>query len=327
MNRLARGTGIGKIGIFFALGLFLFQQAYAQYPGDRRRAALDPIALPGGSSVEFESFDSQCLGMQARYSIFLPPSYARIPERTYPVVYFLHGLNNDETSWTVERYGRMQDRIEKMMTAGTLPEFLMVHPRGDNGFYCNFLDGSRRYEDFIVQELTQYIEKNYRARKERANRAIAGTSMGGYGALKIAMKFPNRYAAVVGQSPILFPDENPLQIPEEMKTSRFYSFFTGMLKPIFGDPLQQDVWDANNPLKLAKNPELNSLRIYFDYGTDDRYIGMVRLDEGSRALDRILTETRVPHEFKIHEGEPHGWALVAAHLDETLPFLCRTFEK
>jgi len=242
------------------------------------------------------------------------------------VIYFLHGLNNDETSWTVERYGRIQDRIEEMITSGKLPEFLMVHPRGDNGFYCNYLDGSRRYEDFVVQELAEHIEKKYRARTGKENRAIAGTSMGGYGALKIAMKYPDRYAAVVGQSPILFPGENPLQISEEMQSSRFYSFFMGMLKPIFGDPFRQDAWDANNPLKLARNVKPGSLRIFFDYGTDDRYIQMVHLDEGSRILDRILTEAQVSHTFAIRQGEPHGWALVADHLDETLPFLCRTFK-
>jgi S-formylglutathione hydrolase FrmB len=227
----------------------------------------------------------------------------------------------------VERYGQIQEKIETLMVSGKIPEFLMVHPRGENGFYCNYLDGTRRYEDFVTEELTAYVEKNYRVRKERENRSIAGTSMGGYGALKIAMKHPDRYSSVVGQSPILFPGSNPMQIPEEMKTNRYSSFFIHMLTPVFGDPIRQDVWDANNPLILAKSRELDGLRIYFDYGTDDRYISMVHLDEGSKALDRILTEAHVTHSFRIHEGEPHGWALVAAHLEETLPFLCQTFTK
>ena len=58
---------------------------------------------------------------------------------------------------------------------------------------------------------------------------------------------------------------------------------------------RQDVWDANNPLVLAKKVAPDSLRIYFDYGTDDRYIPMVHLDAGSRELDRILTEEKIPH--------------------------------
>jgi S-formylglutathione hydrolase FrmB len=297
----------------------------AQFDGERRRSDLNPIALPGGSTIEFKSFESQSIKATERYSVFLPPSFSKNPSRTYPVIYFLHGLNNDETSWTVERYGQLQNALDQMIVSGKVPEFIMVHPRGDNSFYCNYIDGSKRYEDLISQELVTYMEANYRAKKGRENRSIAGTSMGAFGALKIAMKYPDRYAAVVAQSPILFPGPNPMQLPKEAQSSRFYSFFVQMLKPIFGDPLKQELWDANNPLSLAKNRNLNGLKIYFDYGTDDRYIAMTHLDEGSKALDSILTEARVPHSFKIHPGEPHGWALIASHIDETLPFLCQTF--
>jgi S-formylglutathione hydrolase FrmB len=298
---------------------------YAQFEGERRRADLTPITLPGGSTIQFKAFESQSIKATERYSVFLPPSFSKDPSRTYPVVYFLHGLNNDETSWTVERYGHLQNTLEQMIGSGKIPELIMVHPRGDNSFYCNYIDGSKRYEDLISQELVAYMETNYRAKKGRENRSIAGTSMGAFGALKIAMKYPDRYAAVVAQSPILFPGANPLQASDEMKTSRFYSFFLQMLTPIFGDPLKQDVWDSNNPLFLAKNRNLGALKIYFDYGTDDRYIPLTHLDEGSKTLDKILTEAHVPHTFKVHQGEPHGWALISSHIEETIPFLCQTF--
>jgi S-formylglutathione hydrolase FrmB len=227
----------------------------------------------------------------------------------------------------VERYGHIQNSLEQMMLSGKLPEFIMIHPRGDNSFYCNYIDGSKRYEDLIAEELVSYMETRYRAKKGRANRAIAGTSMGGYGALKIAMKYPDRYAAVVGQSPILFPGSNPLELSEEAKTSRFYSFFASMLIPIFGEPLRQDIWNANKPLVLAEKRNLKDLKIYFDYGTNDRYIPMVHLDEGCKALDKKLADAGISHIFKVHPGEPHGWALIASHLDETLPFLCQSFGK
>jgi S-formylglutathione hydrolase FrmB len=308
------------------LSLSLPRLLRAQFNDERRRTDLNPISLPGGSVIEFSSFDSKTIGMQERYSIFLPPSYSKKPSQTYPVIYFLHGLNNDETSWTVERYGHIQTTLEQLILSGKLPEFIMICPRGDSSFYCNYIDGSRRYEDLITQELITYMETHYRARKERENRAIAGTSMGGYGALKIAMKYPDRYAAVAGQSPILFPGTNPFEGTGDAASSRFYSFFVNMLKPIFGDPLRQDLWDANNPLVLATKEKLNGLKIYFDYGTDDRYIPLTHLDEGCRSLDRKLSDAQVPHVFKVHQGEPHGWALVAAHLDETMPFLCQTLK-
>jgi S-formylglutathione hydrolase FrmB len=317
-------TAIASLGLFLWIS---FPLLVAQLNDSRRKTDLSPISLPNGGRIEFNSFDSQKLGMAARYSIFLPPSYSKDAARTYPVIYFLHGLNNNETSWTTERYGQIQNTLDQMMSSGKIPEFIMIHPRGDSSFYCNYIDGSRKYEDLIAEELISYMEKHYRAAKGRENRAIAGTSMGGYGALKIAMKYPDRYAAVAAQSPILFPGANPLELSEDAKASRFYSFFVNMLKPVFGDPVQQDLWDANNPLILAKRQKLANLNIYFDYGTDDRYIPLTRLDEGNQALDRVLTQAGIAHVFKMHAGEPHGWALVSAHLEETLPFLCQTFKK
>jgi S-formylglutathione hydrolase FrmB len=334
MKAPARMSRIGQIAVLalvlsclIAILSVLNPLVKAQFNDDRRRTDLGPLTLPGGSIVEFKSFDSKTLGTPERYSVFLPPSFSKDPSRRYPVIYFLHGLNNDETSWTVDRYGNIQNILEQMILSGKLPELIMVHPRGDSSFYSNYIDGSKRYEDLIAQELIDYMESNYRAAKGRENRAIAGTSMGGYGALKIAMKYPDRFAAVVGQSPILFPGPNPMELSEEAKSSRFYSFFINMLKPMFGDPVRQDLWDANNPLLLAKTRKLGGLGVFFDYGTADRYIQMTHLDEGNKALDRVLTEAHVPHTFKIRSDEPHGWALVSAHLDETLPFLTKSFGK
>jgi S-formylglutathione hydrolase FrmB len=118
-----------------------------------------------------------------------------------------------------------------------------------------------------------------------------------------------------------------MELAQDPRSSQFYSFFTRMLTPIFGNPIKQELWDANNPLVLATKQKLDSLKIYFDYGTNDRYIQQIHLDEGNRALDKKLTEAHVPHVFKTRPDEPHGWALVAAHLDETLPLLCQSFAK
>ncbi len=269
---------------------------------------------------------SQALGGEQPFSIFLPPSFSKEPSRTYPVIYFLHGLNNDHTSWTMPRNGDLPIKVEQLILSGKIPEILMVHPRGDNSFWCNSADGARKYEDFVDREIVAYAESHYRARKNRENRGIAGTSMGGYGALKIAMKYPDRYASVAGHSPIVLLGRNPMDVPEEIKNARFYQFFSSVFRPIFGDPFQQDLWDANNPLILAKSGKLNQLRIFFDYGTEDRYIQSIHLDQGLKALDRSLTEAGVTHVFKEYPGEPHGWALVASHLDESLTFLSRSFK-
>ena len=171
--------GFAAVVSLLLIAWMMLPQSVAQFDDSRRRTDLAPISLPSGCRIEFKSFDSQKLGMAERYSVFLPPSYSKDAARTYPVIYFLHGLNNDETSWTMERYGQIQNTLEQMMTSGKLPEFIMIHPRGDSSFYCNYIDGSRKYEDLIAEELISYMEKNYRAAKGGENRAIAGTSMGG----------------------------------------------------------------------------------------------------------------------------------------------------
>ncbi len=331
MNRRRRASIMGSALVILP-GLGLLVCAFgpgivrAQLGDERRRGDLASMQLPGGSVVEFKSFAATTLGTNQPYSIFLPPSYSKDSTRTYPVVYFLHGLNNDHTSWTMDRYGNLQSKVEEMILARKLPEIIMVHPRGDNSFYCNYADGTKRYEDFISQEIVSYIESNYRARKGRENRSIGGTSMGGFGALKIAMKFSDRFSATVAHSPIIFLGRNPLDVPDDVKASRFYQYFVSMLRPLFGDPIQQELWDQNNPLQLAKSGKLGKLKIHFDYGTADRYNQTIHLDQGVKALDQALTEASVAHSFKEYPGEPHGWALVASHLEESLPFLCQSFK-
>ena len=320
-NRLAAGKLCA-----FALTLGMAFSLLAQQGEERRRSDTSPIDLPGGSRVEFKSFSSESLGQERQYSIFFPPSYGKGKE-DYPVIYFLHGLNNDHTSWTVERYGSLQATFESMIAAKEVPEFLFVCPRGDSSFYTNFINNGMRYEDYITSDLIRHVESSYRTRKGRNNRAIAGTSMGGYGALKTAFKHPDLYASVAGHSPIVFPGKNPLDVPEQMKSSRMYAFFGGMLGNIFGNPFDQSYWDQNNPLILAKEAKLDGLNIYFDYGTADRYNQSVRLGEGLKELDRILTEAKVKHTFKEHPDEPHGWALVDKHIHESLPFLTQSFDR
>lgn len=289
--------------------------------GDNRRTDTTPIELPGGSRVEFLQMPSKLLGGNANYTIFFPPSYASSEANRYPVVYFLHGLFNDHTSWTVSRHGDLPALVDTLMANGTVPEMVLVHPDGDRSFYTNFHDGSMPYEDFIVEELPAAIEKMYRVQTGKRHRAIAGTSMGGYGALKIALRFPDRYQAVAAHSPIVFPTANPLDVPAEARASRQYQYLSGIFAEVFGEPFDQAYFDANNPLVLARKATAEGPAIYFDYGTADRYNRQIGLGQGLRMLDRALTESNVPHTFREHQDEPHGWGLVVAHIQESLAFV------
>ncbi len=289
------------------------------------RASREPIDLPSGSRIEFRVMPSAALGRDVGYSIFFPPSYAGSQDR-YPVVYFLHGLFNDHTSWSMDHSGDIPARVEKLMVEGTIPEMVLVFPDGGKSFYTNYLDKSADYEDFIVEDVPAHIESQFRVIAERESRALAGTSMGGYGALKIAMRFPDRYVAVAAHSPIVFPIKNPLDVPPEARTGRYYEYLSGIFRTVYGDPFDQAYFDAHNPIELAGAEGLSSLSIYFDYGTADRYNRSVGLGMGLQKLDKSLTAHGVEHTFVTHEGEPHGWELVYSHIEDSLGFLSAAME-
>ena len=287
------------------------------------RGSSEPIDLPGGSRVEFQTLESDAIHARASFSIFTPPTYKNGDAR-YPVVYFLHGLFNDHTSWTIDRHGDIPRLLDERMSSGDLPEMVLVFPDGGKSFYTNYQDGSSNYEDLIVEELPAYVEETYRVKPGRAGRAIAGTSMGGYGALKIAMRFPDRYRAVAAHSPIVFPIQNPLDVPPEARSGRYYQYLSGLFLTVYGNPFDQAYFDANNPIELAESAELDELKglaIYFDYGTADRYNRSVGLGQGLKKLDMVLAARGVDHTFGEHEGEPHGWELVYTHIDESMAFL------
>lgn len=310
------------LGLVAALNASLFAQRRAGPP--RRIPNPQTISLDGGSRVEFKTFESESLGSQASYSVFLPPSYDGQPDRRYPVVYFLHGLNNDHTSWAVERYGNIPAWLDGEMKAGRLPEFVMISPRGGRGFYTDSYDGKARYETYLVRDVSREIESHYRLRNQRSARAIAGTSMGGYGALKIAMKHAPYFATVVAGSPIVFLGDDPLaSVPPT--EGRFAAFIRRMVGEVFGDPVNRNYWRANSLEQLAEKRDLDGLHIFFLYGTADRYNRFLPLEKGVRRLDSILSERGVEHRFQVVADGPHGWELIRDNLDEVFEFLTQTF--
>ena len=264
-------------------------------------------------SMKRESIPSSCLPRMGRQ------------RRNIQWSIFLHGMWNDHTSWTVDRYGRLYEEVDRLIVEKKIPEIIMVHPSADNSFYTNYIGGHRNYEEYVVHDLIQHIETTYSAKAGVQWRAIGGTSMGGFGALKIAFRHPELYSATAAHSPIVLPND-PSHLPEQTRNSERFQFFTQLMTPIFGNPVDSALWKANNPLDLARTANLGSMRIYFDYGTADRYNQMLGLGEGLRMLHQVLTERGIPHTFKERPNEPHGWEFVAMHLPESLSFLCESFK-
>ncbi len=313
--------------LLLIFGFFVASQSLAQRGGrrgpPRRMVSHETITLDSGARIEFKKFQSQALGREMRYSIYLPASYDS-SSQAYPVVYFLHGMNNDETSWCVERYGNQHLGVDRLIRSGKVPEFIMVHPDGERSFYTDAADGSADYEKYITQDLLQNVEGSFRIKQERRYRAIGGTSMGGYGSLKIAMRHPDLFGTTFGGSPIVLLGEEP---PSELfePGSRAGQFFGGLLGRVYGNPVDAEHWKANSLEVLARTADLDGLRVMMIYGTADRYGALIPLEKGVRTLDQILKQREVSSQLEIFEGEPHGWELIGRHLEEAVMFMTESF--
>jgi S-formylglutathione hydrolase FrmB len=264
--------------------------------------------------VEYKAFQSKLLGRELRYGVYVPPSYNASPAKKYPVLYFLHGLFEDETRWSSR--GQTDQIMDRMIADGKIGEFIVAVPFGGTSFYTNLRDGSEKWEDVIITEFVPMIESTYRVNGSRATRGISGTSMGGYGALKLAMKHPDLFGSASAHSAVLMEDLSAAKVSAG-RLQRLQSLFDR----VFGISKDLTYWEANNPMVLAKDTKkLNGLKLYFDCGTEDEY----GFDVGARRLDEMLTKAGYPHEAHLYPGR-HGWDYAMQHTGESLLFHWKAF--
>lgn len=270
---------------------------------------------PSATRLECDSIPSAILRHPVNYCVALPGDYAASASERYPALYFLHGLFENEQSWG-ERGG--QQVLDQLVSRQEMGRFLVVLPDGGKSFYVNSLDGRERYEDFFIQELVPAIDRKYRTMSRAEERGISGTSMGGYGALHLAMRHSGVFGSASAHSAALLP-KIPNPIPREGR----WGFYARVLEGPFGSPLDESYWETNNPLALAQHPEdFVHLELYFDCGDHDRY----GFEEGAQLLDQILTSKGFPHEFDLRPGD-HGWSYLNQVLKYSLLFHWRSFEQ
>jgi S-formylglutathione hydrolase FrmB len=268
-----------------------------------------PSASAASGRVECDSVPSKILARPVPYCVLLPPSFDADKSRHFPILYFLHGLGDNEQAFI---HTGAWNLVEELREKGRLKDFLIATPAGEASFYINSRDGKVRYEDFLLREFLPFIESRYRVRPGRANRAISGISMGGYGAFHLAVSHPQLFASVSAHSAALIE-----------KLPAFLSGNGGLpatgrsriLGAVFGLPPDPAFWERNSPLTLARTASLSNLKIYFDCGTDDDF----GFDAGATALAKILASRKIPHEFHLYPGR-HDWSYFASHLEASLSF-------
>jgi S-formylglutathione hydrolase FrmB len=273
------------------------------------------------SRIDCNALQSRILGEAVHYCVMLPAGYesatAGHSPRRYPVLYFLHGLGDNEQ--TLFKGGGW-DLIQDLRQKGQISDFLVVTPEGKRSFYINSADGRVRYGDFFIHEFIPYIESHYSVRSERSARAISGFSMGGYGALRFAFAYPELFSSVSAQSAALIP-ESALQT----ETTPMQTPLSGLMGAVFGNPVDHHHWNQNSPFVLAKQKRAlirsTKLSIYFNCGRDDDF----GFDKGATELDRQLQVEGIQHEYHLYPGN-HGAEYFLAHLGEVMKFHSRVFE-
>jgi S-formylglutathione hydrolase FrmB len=270
------------------------------------------------SRIDCNALNSKILKRSVHYCVYIPSGYdagvKQQPARHYPILYFLHGLGDNEQTLFNSGGWTLLDDLRKQHKMG---DFLIVAPEGRRSFYVNSADGSVRYSDFLLQEFMPQIESKYHIRG-RSDRAISGISMGGYGALRLAFAHPELFSAVSAQSAALI-SESPQQSNAASQTG---APLLGVLAPVFGAPIDVRHWNDNNPMVLAKRnaAELRKVAIYFNCGQDDNY----GFEKGAAELHDELLKEHVKHEYHPYPGD-HSITYFLSHFAEVMEFHSKAF--
>ena len=275
------------------------------------------LLLGQGIVKEKQVIASKILNRNVNYRIYLPADY-NTSERSYPVTYLLHGYGDADDGWI--QFGEINSSADNAIATGTIPPMIIVTPDGFKSFYINAADGSLSYEDFFIKELIPHIEKTYKVKSEKRYRGIAGLSMGGYGSLIYALKYPKLFAAAAPLSAVVWSDSDIATASDNIYNSLFATHDKKNLK---GMDRINEAWLKNSPLKLIETnsvDDLSSVKYWIDCGDDD-YLSI-----GNVNLHVAMTNKKIPHEFRVRDGA-HNWTYWRTGVIDALSFIGNSFHQ
>jgi S-formylglutathione hydrolase FrmB len=275
-------------------------------------------ALSQGIVKESLTIQSSILGKEVQYNIYLPDGYDRT-NRSYPVLYLLHGYGDDETGWT--QFGEVEYIADKSFAAGEATPMIIAMPDGGVTWYLNSFDGKIKYEDFFVKEFIPFVDKTYRTRPTKQYRAIAGLSMGGYGSLLQATKHTDLFSSCSALSSGVFTDEEVTTGNENMWSNVLGNLYGK--KELTGKSRLTPHYEENSIISIVNkgNAEtLGKVRYYIDCGDKDFLI------KGNMALHAAMIDKKIAHEFRVREGV-HSWTYWRTALPEVLKFASVSFHQ
>lgn len=247
---------------------------------------------------------SPTLGQSILCAVTLPDSYDLEPERRFPLLLLLHGTDGTHHDW-LDWGGLEEGNAASDAAAGT--PFIVVTPSAGNSWYVDNPDGEGAWETALVADLVPAIEARYRTVQDRAGRAIAGLSMGGYGAVHLALRHPELFAAVASLSGALYA-------PDDAVNEGDIADFHGA----FGDPFDVDRFARESIYTdLAALPASTVLpHFYLSSGSNDQY----GLDLAALRLYGELKRRDAPVTLTVRAGYDHGWQFWHDDLRAVLDF-------
>jgi len=258
------------------------------------------------------TLESKILNQERTYAVYLPNDYDS-SERSYPVLYLLHGLGDDQTAWI--KLGDVQRITDESIDSGISSSMIIVMPDAGTGIvgYINQPNRDWFYEDFFFEELIPHVESKFRIKKGKKYRAISGLSMGGGGTLVYALHRPHLFSSAAPLSPAI----GPTDLDDFHKWISRYNFY-------FNDKIEtQKLLNANHPLILIdekSKQDLNSVAWYLDCGDDDY------LYEDSSLLHLAMKKKGVKHEYRVRDGA-HTWKYWKESLPNVLGFVSINFHQ
>ncbi len=275
---------------------------------------LFPVMLLAQPGKVFDdlSMKSTILNSERKYAIYLPPDYDT-SQRSYPVLYLLHGGGDDQTGWV--QFGEVLYIADKAIKEGKCTAMIVVMPdanTGQRGYY-NSVKGDWRYEDFFFEEFIPFIEGKYRIKGEKRYRAVAGLSMGGGGTFIYALHHPELFSSACPLS----ASAGPLSLEDTKEYLERWG------KETFTDEEVKKYYQQYSALNLVENiaeEQKKAVRWYIDCGDDDF------LFEGNSLIHIAMRKKEIPHEFRVRDGG-HNWTYWRSALPEVLDFVSQSFHQ
>jgi len=258
------------------------------------------------------SMKSEILKSERKFAVYLPPDY-ETSERSYPVLYLLHGMGDDQTGWI--QFGEILRIADKAILDGIATPMIVIMPDANTEKvgYFNTIEGDWNYENFFFEELIPYVEKKYRTKSEKRFRAIAGLSMGGGGSFMYAMHRSELFSSACPLSAYA----GPLSIED------FKFQLQRMNSKIIDEAKIKTYFENHNAVSLIENTEvekLKSVRWFIDCGDDDF------LYEGNSLVHIAMRKKDIPHEYRVRNGA-HNWTYWRESLPEVLKFVSGAFHQ